>query len=185
MLTRMGKHGRVACCGAVSAYDAGSAAEPIRNWGEVISQRIQLRGFIIFDALPKFGEYTRRLIKAYQEGKLTIGDENETVVKVAFDDVPKTWMSLVSLIAKEFDLMLTILVLWRKYGQAGHGIVNGLGCIDRHTSIQASPYGSKWHHLTDIRNLCHLRQLHPRVIHIRPLCSSVVPGTPPRSTSSA
>lgn len=38
MLSRMGKFGRVACCGAVSNYDAGQNAEPIRAWGEVISE---------------------------------------------------------------------------------------------------------------------------------------------------
>ncbi|GAM86311.1 hypothetical protein ANO11243_043230 [Dothideomycetidae sp. 11243] len=94
MLTRMGKHGRVACCGAVSNYDAGDKAEPIRAWGEVISQRIQLKGFIIFDAAPKFGEYTQRLIKGYKDGKLSISDENETIKKVSFEQIPQTWLTL-------------------------------------------------------------------------------------------
>lgn len=71
-------------------------------------QRIQLRGFIILDAGPKFPEYTKKLIQGYKEGKLKISDENETVVKAKFEDIPKTWVSLVSSRLEPFSAIQTL-----------------------------------------------------------------------------
>jgi len=93
MLTRMARHGRVAACGAVSNYNT-SQPTGLRNWGEIIVMRIEIRGFIIFDFAPKFAEATRELIAAYKEGKIRIGDESETIVETSFEDIPRTWMKL-------------------------------------------------------------------------------------------
>ena len=56
MLTRMALHGRVAACGAISNYNnAPERTTGIKNWFQVISMRIQILGFIIFDFIPKMG----------------------------------------------------------------------------------------------------------------------------------
>ena len=95
MLTRMKRHGRIAACGAVAEYNI---EEPrgLKNWFEVISNRIQIRGFIIFDFLMagKAEKAVGELIKATKEGKIRVGEENETIVETRFEDVPKTWMRL-------------------------------------------------------------------------------------------
>lgn len=93
MLTRMARHGRVAACGAVSDYNSSSPTG-LRNWFEIIMMRIEIKGLIIFDFAPKIPEATKELIQAYKDGKIKIGDENETIVDTKFEDIPQTWMML-------------------------------------------------------------------------------------------
>ena len=95
MLSRMKQHGRVAACGAVSNYNT-SKPTGLRNWFEVITNRIEIKGFIILDfvASGKAGEATREMVKACKEGKITVDESMETVVETKFEDVPKTWMML-------------------------------------------------------------------------------------------
>lgn len=94
MLTRMARFGRIIACGAISAYNS-SQPYGIKNWFEVISMRLQIKGFIVIDdkELPK---HVEDLKQATAEGKLKVGDENEHVVEAAFEDVPKTWVKLFS-----------------------------------------------------------------------------------------
>lgn len=95
MLTRMKKHGRVAACGAVSNYNT-SDPTGLKNWFEIVSQRIEIKGFIILDFIAS-GEApaaVKEMVQAWKEGKIQIGDANETVVDTKFEDVPKTWMGL-------------------------------------------------------------------------------------------
>ncbi len=95
MLTRMKKWGRVAACGAVAEYNK-SDPTGLKNWHEIISNRIEIKGFIIFDFLAqgKGPQAVGELVQAWKEGKIQVGEANETVVETKFEDVPKTWMSL-------------------------------------------------------------------------------------------
>ncbi|KAJ7451095.1 hypothetical protein FB451DRAFT_710596 [Mycena latifolia] len=93
MLSRMQRGGRVACCGAISTYNS-SEPTVLKNFFEIISLRIQLKGFIVMDFLHKAKESVGEMIQAAKEGKLTIGDEGETVVDTDFEKVPETWMKL-------------------------------------------------------------------------------------------
>lgn len=95
MLANMKQSGRVAACGAITGYN-GETADPMKNWFQIISMRLQIRGFIVTDWVAK-GEATptvKKLVGAVKEGKIKLGDENETVVDTKFEDVPKTWMML-------------------------------------------------------------------------------------------
>lgn len=95
MLTRMKKDGRVAACGAVADYNK-SEWTGLKNWFEVISSRIEIKGFIILDFLAqgKGPQAVGELVQAWKEGKIQVGDANETVVETKFEDIPKTWMSI-------------------------------------------------------------------------------------------
>ena len=93
MLTRMKRHGRVAACGAITQYNK-SQQDGIKNWFQVISNRIEIRGFIVFDYMNRAHEAIATLVKAFQEGKIKLGDENETIVNTKFEDVPRTWLRL-------------------------------------------------------------------------------------------
>ena len=95
MLTRMKKGGRVAACGAITDYNK-SEKSGLKNWYEVIMSRIEIRGFIIMDFLAegKGPEAVKELVTAAKNGKIKVGEENETVVDTAFEDIPKTWMLL-------------------------------------------------------------------------------------------
>jgi len=95
MLTRMAKGGRIAACGAIANYNTSASKQSgLKNWFEVISMRIQIRGFIVTDYLPHRAEVMDIFRKAIEEGKLTIGEESEQVVPGKFEDIPKTWMKL-------------------------------------------------------------------------------------------
>ncbi|KIW12232.1 hypothetical protein PV08_09508 [Exophiala spinifera] len=95
MLGRMSMYGRVAACGAISQYNS---SEPLalKNYFQVISMRLQIRGFILLDYLQKRAEALQVFRQAIQDGKLKIGEGNQTVVPTKFEDVPKTWLKLFS-----------------------------------------------------------------------------------------
>lgn len=93
MLTRMKRNGRIAACGAVSNYNL-SDKSGIKNWMEIITMRIEIRGFIVLDAGVKLGEIGKKLVEAYKEGKLVVTDQGLTEVPTKFEDIPKTWMML-------------------------------------------------------------------------------------------
>lgn len=96
MLTRMQRFGRIAACGAISNYNnSPDKTLGIKNWFEVISMRINIKGFIVLDHMTKMGEALDRLKKILAEGKLQV-EGGEQVVKAGFEDIPKTWMMLFS-----------------------------------------------------------------------------------------
>ncbi len=93
MLSRMALHGRVVACGAVSEYNS-SEVTGLKNYLEVISMRIQIRGMIVFDYYHKFAEAMGIFKQAIQDGKLNVSEESEQVVEAKFEEVPKVWMTL-------------------------------------------------------------------------------------------
>ncbi|KAL1635516.1 quinone oxidoreductase [Diplodia intermedia] len=93
VLPRMARGGTVAVCGAVATYND---AEPmrLRNWMEVVSMRLQLKGFILLDYAEKIPQAIGALVAAVREGKVVLGEEMETVVETGIEGVPETWMRL-------------------------------------------------------------------------------------------
>jgi NADPH-dependent curcumin reductase CurA len=94
VLKRMKKFGRIAACGAVSDYNKGGNPIGIKNWFEVISNRLEIRGFIVIDAFARSSELMGVLIKGYKEGKIHLDESSETIIETKFEDVPKTWWML-------------------------------------------------------------------------------------------
>lgn len=97
MLTRIKNHGRIIACGAVTDYNSEDNTG-LKNWFEIIMQRIQVRGFIVTDFFNsgKAPEAVKELVQAFKDGKIKIGEDSETVVETKFEDVPKTWLKLYS-----------------------------------------------------------------------------------------
>jgi len=94
MLSRMARHGRVAACGAISNYNnSKERTTGLKNWFEIISMRIQVRGFIVIDYMSRFPEAREIFTKALGEGKLKV-EGGEHIVKGGFEDIPKIWMHL-------------------------------------------------------------------------------------------
>jgi NADPH-dependent curcumin reductase CurA len=93
MLTRIKRHGRVAACGAVATYNSMGQGAGLQNWFEIIVNRIEVKGFIVTDAIEsgKAGKWVQELIQAVKDGKIKVGEETETVVRTRFEDVPRTW----------------------------------------------------------------------------------------------
>ncbi|KAL1592044.1 quinone oxidoreductase [Paraconiothyrium brasiliense] len=95
-LTRVKRFGRVAACGAISSYNVPGGKGSITNWYEIISNRIEVRGFIIIDAIMagKVPAIIGKLVEGIQAGKIKLGDESETVKTAKFEEVPKIWSLL-------------------------------------------------------------------------------------------
>jgi len=94
MLTRMAKYGRIAACGAISNYNASpERMTGIKNWFEVISMKLEIRGFIVLDFMAKFQQAREVLFKSLEAGKLRV-EGGEHIVQAGFEDVPKTWILL-------------------------------------------------------------------------------------------
>ncbi|ROV91980.1 hypothetical protein VSDG_07583 [Cytospora chrysosperma] len=95
MLTRLARNGRVASCGTISKYNATEAekGELLKNWFQIISMRLQIRGFIVLDHMERFSQIMQEFRKALEEGKLDI-TEGEQVVETRFEDIPGTWLKL-------------------------------------------------------------------------------------------
>lgn len=97
MLTRMKRHGRIAACGVIENYNKEEKTG-LKNWFEVVFQRLQINGFIVTDFIES-GEGAKavaEMAQAYKEGKIKLDGSNETVVDAKFEDVPKTWTGLFS-----------------------------------------------------------------------------------------
>ncbi|KAF2714293.1 NAD(P)-binding protein [Pleomassaria siparia CBS 279.74] len=94
MLTRMKRFGTVAVCGAVSSYNSGEPMA-LSNWFEVISMRINIRGFIMLDYMEKIPTILGELIGAAADGRIKLQD-GETVVEAPIEDQPRVWMQLFS-----------------------------------------------------------------------------------------
>jgi len=95
MLKRMKRYGRIAACGSIATYnDPGS--QGIKNWFEIITNRIEIKGFIVTDAVEagKAPAMVKAIVDKVKEGKIKIGEDSETVVPTKFEDVPKTFLML-------------------------------------------------------------------------------------------
>ncbi|KAI9376634.1 hypothetical protein BJX61DRAFT_256682 [Aspergillus egyptiacus] len=93
MFLRMKRHGRIAACGTISNYNT---AEPYRlkNFFEVVSNRLHIHGLIAFDYMHKYGDVVAELTQAWKEGKIVIDDSMQTVVEAKFEEIPRVWMKL-------------------------------------------------------------------------------------------
>jgi len=90
VMEQMNLNGRVALCGLISGYNA---SEPSRGRFDVLlTKRLQVRGFIVLDFLPRFAEGAMQLAQWLMEGKLVHRDtivegleQAPTAVNLLFD----------------------------------------------------------------------------------------------------
>jgi NADPH-dependent curcumin reductase CurA len=84
-------HGRVALCGAVSAYNATEAPAGPRNLALAIGKRLTLRGFIVFDHNDRRADFEREVGGWLREGRLAA---HETIVEGGIEQAPQAFIDL-------------------------------------------------------------------------------------------
>ena len=80
-LARAKPHARFVMCGGISEYNKGKGddgPQGLRNYLMIISMRIRMQGFIVFDYADQFPEARKQLAQWLSEGKLK---RKHTVVK--------------------------------------------------------------------------------------------------------
>jgi len=91
-LTHMKLHGRVACCGAVSAYDV--ASQPAHGPRGVpfllVVKRLRMEGFIVSDFVDARDEVLARLRSWVEAGRLTVIED----IVEGFDSLPDALIGL-------------------------------------------------------------------------------------------
>ncbi|KAG7548925.1 hypothetical protein FFLO_03217 [Filobasidium floriforme] len=91
MLPLVKRYGKIAVCGSIANYNG----EPmkLKNWREVIYNRLHIQGLIIFDYLDRAGQAISDLSGWIKDGKIeTTG--GEMIVDTKFEDIPATWQML-------------------------------------------------------------------------------------------
>jgi NADPH-dependent curcumin reductase CurA len=69
-LARAKPHSRFVMCGGISQYNAGSSPKGPKNYLMIVSMRIRMEGFIVFDYEKQYPEARRELAKWLDEGKI-------------------------------------------------------------------------------------------------------------------
>ncbi|HEU4973875.1 MAG TPA: NADP-dependent oxidoreductase [Baekduia sp.] len=83
-------HGRVAMCGAISAYNATEPPPGPRNLFQAIGRRLTLRGFIITDHADRFPDLVAEVAPAVRDGRIRFA---ETVVD-GLERAPEAFIGL-------------------------------------------------------------------------------------------
>ena len=76
-LARAAKDARFVMCGAISQYNSSKPEGP-KNIMNVVTQRLKLQGFIVFDHASEFPQARKQLAQWLGEGKI---NRSEYVVK--------------------------------------------------------------------------------------------------------
>lgn len=85
------RHGKIGICGMIDGYNGKIV--PFPNFFEVISNRLEIQGFLVLDMAPKAQQVVKEIAGWIKEGKVKI-DEAETVVDSTIQNVPATWQRL-------------------------------------------------------------------------------------------
>ncbi len=94
-LFQMNNAGRVACCGAISAYDgAAPPAGPRGVPGLIVVKRLTLKGFIVTDFFPEREKAIADLVSWVAAGKLKVEED-------VIDGLENTPRALIGLLAGE------------------------------------------------------------------------------------
>lgn len=94
VLPLMNLHSRIVCCGAISQYDGGAAASPAGLPGLLVSKRIRMEGFIVFDFADQDEAAEEALLAWAEAGEIKVVED----VINGLENAPK---GLIGLLAGE------------------------------------------------------------------------------------
>jgi NADPH-dependent curcumin reductase CurA len=91
-LFNMNLHGRIACCGAVSQYDAPQAHGPRGVPGLIVTKRLTLRGFVVMDFYDQMDKALADLQSWVASGKLKVRED----IIDGFEQLPNALIGLLA-----------------------------------------------------------------------------------------
>ena len=86
----LNRHGRIAACGSISGYNATEPRPGPRNMFMVVTKRLRMQGFIVFDHFGRWGAFRDEVAPRVTDG--TIG-YRETVVD-GIERAPEAFLAL-------------------------------------------------------------------------------------------
>lgn len=89
-LARAKPHARFVMCGGISQYNTKNAQGP-KNYLMIVSMRIRMQGFIVFDYAKQYGQAKRELAQWMAEGKIK---RQETIIKGGIRKMPDALRAL-------------------------------------------------------------------------------------------
>lgn len=100
MLLYTKQHGTIVACGAIAGYDDFRKGF-VRNWGQIITNRIQVKGFVIIDYAKRYQEGIQHIMRWIQDGRIKIGKDTFTLIDLSkneqdFSKIPEAWAVLFS-----------------------------------------------------------------------------------------
>ena len=87
VLAQMNRAGRIAVCGLISAYNATQPLPGPRNLRAVLTQRLRMQGFIVFDFTRRYPEALAELGQWYKAGRIRLREDIREGGLDAFPDV--------------------------------------------------------------------------------------------------
>ncbi len=92
-LTRMNTHGRIAVCGAISWYSGQGldTAQPLPAvWRNILTRRLRVQGFIIFDHFHRFPEFIKDVAPMVSAGQIVFRES----IAEGLENAPAAFMSM-------------------------------------------------------------------------------------------
>jgi len=74
-LARLALNARISVCGTISSYNASGLPEPLYWYGNLVSMRARMEGFLVLDYLDRFDEGAAKMLEWIAEGKLKAREE--------------------------------------------------------------------------------------------------------------
>ena len=87
VLPRMNNFGRIPICGMISMYNATELPDGPKNMVAVLSKRLTLRGFIVFDFAKRYKEAVDALGCWHSDGKLRLREDVRAGGVAAFPEM--------------------------------------------------------------------------------------------------
>src|SRR5687767_8037881 len=75
VLARLALNARIAVSGTISSYNATGLPEPLYAYGNLVSMRARMEGFLVLDYLDRFDEGAAKVLEWVAAGKLTAREE--------------------------------------------------------------------------------------------------------------
>lgn len=89
-IDHMNDFGCIVCCGMISAYNATEPPTAPHNLFKIVTKRLRMQGFIVFDHMADHDEFVRDVSTMMKSGKITW---EETITK-GLENAPKAFIGL-------------------------------------------------------------------------------------------